>query len=104
MKIKYSLLSVAVSGLLLAACSPEENSLPGIDLTTQQMNEGNGFTVSVDTETNYVTFNSLLPNSKTIYWEYGPKPEEEPTSVCRATLSVLLTRWALPSQANIMYA
>ena len=76
MKIKYSLLSVAVSGLLLAACSPEENSLPGIDLTTQQMNEGNGFTVSVDTETNYVTFNSLLPNSKTIYWEYGPKPEE----------------------------
>lgn len=76
MKLYNTILSVIAGGMLLTACSPDEYSLPAIDLSTQQMNEGQGFTVSVDASTNYVTFTSLLPSDKLIYWEYGPKPEE----------------------------
>ncbi len=76
MKLKYIMFSALASGMMLTACSPEEYSLADINLTTQQMNEGNGFTVDIDQNTNSVTFSSLLGNDKTIYWEYGPKPAE----------------------------
>lgn len=62
-------------GLLATACTPEEYSISGIDLTTEQMNVGQGFNISVDQSTNYATFTSNL-QGKTIYWEYGPAPEE----------------------------
>lgn len=76
MKLKYILYSALASGMMLTACSPEEYSLSPIGVTTQQMSEGQGFSVNVDQNTNLVTFISLLGSEKTIYWEYGPKPAE----------------------------
>lgn len=76
MKLKNIFFSVLTAGALFAACSPEEYSMSAIDVTTAQMNEGQGFNISIDQNTNYVTFTSLLSNNKTIYWEYGPKPAE----------------------------
>lgn len=62
--------------MLTAACSPEEVSLDDKNLTSEQISEGEGFTVSVDQNTNQVTFQSQMPSAYSVYWEYGPKPAE----------------------------
>lgn len=66
---------------LLAACTPESDSLGNIDLTPAQLAENTGFSVEVDQSTNQVTFKSLLPSSYSVYWEYGPAPTSDDVSV-----------------------
>lgn len=78
-KIRYSLLSVVM--LLLAACTPESDSMGVIDLTSQQLAENTGFSVNVDQTTNQVTFTSLLPSKYSVYWEYGPAPTSDDVSI-----------------------
>lgn len=79
----YSLLASAV--MLLAACTPESDDLGAIDVTSAQLAEGSGFTVSVDQTTNQVTFTSLMPSSYSVYWEYGPMPAEGATASVSGT-------------------
>ena len=77
MKLKNLLYSVTAGVvMLLAACTPDKDSLGAVDVTAAQLSEGSGFTVSVDQTTNQVTFTSKMPSSYSVYWEYGPKPAE----------------------------
>lgn len=77
MKLKYFAYSLLASVvMLLAACSPESDDLGAIDVTSAQLAEGTGFTISVDQSTNQATFTSLMPSSYSVYWEYGPMPAE----------------------------
>lgn len=78
MIFKHKIYSVLAFMLMLmtAACSPESESLGEIDLTQAQINEGQGFTISVDQNTNYVTFESKLPANYSVYWEYGTQDSE----------------------------
>ncbi len=77
MKLR-NLIYTVLAGLtvMMAACSPESDSLGAVDLTAAQLAEGAGFTVEVDQNTNQVVFKSLLPSNYSVYWEYGPKPAD----------------------------
>ena len=78
MKTKNLLYSVLTSiVMLLAACTPDSDSMGALDLTSAQLAENAGFSVDVDQATNQVTFKSLLPSSYSVYWEYGPAPSSE---------------------------
>ena len=82
MKTKNLLYGLMISLVwLLAACTPESDSLGNIDLTPAQLAENTGFSVEVDQSTNQVTFKSLLPSSYSVYWEYGPAPTSDDVSV-----------------------
>lgn len=92
MKLTHCLYTTLMGALTLAAasCTPDENSLVAVELTTAQLNEGSGFSVEVDQNTNYVTCKSLLPSRYSVYWEYGKKPAagEEPSVSGTSTESV----------------
>ena len=82
MKTKNLLYGVLTSiVMLLAACTPDSDSMGAIDLTTAQLAENTGFSVNVDQTTNQVTFTSLLPSSYSVYWEYGPAPTSDDISI-----------------------
>jgi hypothetical protein len=82
MKTKNLLYSVLASiVMLLAACTPDSDSMGAIDLTAAQLGENSGFSVNVDQSTNQVTFTSLLPSSYSVYWEYGPAPTSDDVSI-----------------------
>ena len=82
MKTKNLLYSVLASiVMLLAACTPDSDSMGNIDLTAAQLAENTGFSVNVDQSTNQVTFTSLLPSSYSVYWEYGPAPTSDDVSI-----------------------
>ena len=72
---------IAAVVMLMAACTPDSDSLGAIDLTTAQLAENTGFTVDVDQSTNQVVFKSLLPSSYSVYWEYGPAPTSDDVSI-----------------------
>ena len=77
MKLKNLLYSVTAGvAMLLAACTPDSDSLGATDVNAAQLSEGSGFTVSVNQTTNQVIFTSKMPSSYSVYWEYGPKPAE----------------------------
>lgn len=78
MRLKHFIYSVfaGIVAVTMAACTPESDELGGISITSEQLAEGKGFTVDVDQTTNQVTFKSLVPNSYSVYWEYGPMPAE----------------------------
>ena len=82
MKTKNLLYGLMMSLVwLLAACTPESDSMGNIDLSPAQLAENTGFSVAVDQSTNQVTFKSLLPSSYSVYWEYGPAPTSDDVSV-----------------------
>lgn len=82
MKTKNLLYGLMISLVwLIAACTPDSDSMGNIDLTTAQLAENTGFSVDVDQSTNQVTFKSLLPTCYSVYWEYGPAPTSEDVSV-----------------------
>lgn len=60
--------------MLTASCSPDANELGSMDVTSAQLAAGQGFTINVDQSTNLVTFQSQMPSSYSVYWEFGPKP------------------------------
>ena len=66
---------------LTDACSPDSDMMGALDLTTAQLAENTGFSVSVDQNTNQVTFTSLLPSNYSVYWEYGPAPTSDDVSI-----------------------
>ena len=66
---------------LTDACSPDSDMMGALDLTTAQLAENTGFSVSVDQNTNQVTFTSLLPSKYSVYWEYGPAPTSDDVSI-----------------------
>ena len=66
---------------LTDACSPDSDMMGTLDLTTAQLAENTGFSVSVDQNTNQVTFTSLLPSKYSVYWEYGPAPTSDDVSI-----------------------
>ena len=68
MKTKNLIYSVLASiVMLLAACTPDSDSMGAVDLTTAQLAENTGFSVNVDQSTNQVTFTSSLPSSYSVY-------------------------------------
>ena len=77
--VHYALCIAAV--LLMAGCTPESDSMGTVDLTTAQLAENTGFSVNVDQTTNQVVFQSLLPSSYSVYWEYGPAPTSDAVSI-----------------------
>ena len=78
-KLLYGALMSIV--MLIAACTPDSDSMGALDLTTSQLAENTGFSVNVDQSTNQVTFTSLLPSSYSVYWEYGPAPTSDDVSI-----------------------
>lgn len=73
MKLRYLICSaLASAAMLFTACTPDDDSLGGIDVTA----EGINFTVDVDQATNQVVFKSDMSSSYSVYWEYGPMPAE----------------------------
>ena len=62
--------ALALAGLALTACTPEEYELGGQTLTKADLTEGVAYTVEVDQNTNTVTMRSLMPSSYTVLWEY----------------------------------
>ena len=72
---------IAAVVMLMAACTPDSDSMGAIDLTSAQLAENSGFTVDVDQSTNQVVFKSLLPSSYSVYWEYGPAPTSDDVSI-----------------------
>lgn len=77
MRLKYFLYSILASVvMLMTACSPDKDGLGGIDVTSEQLAAGKGFSIDVNQETNQVTFKSLMPSSYSVYWEYGPMPAD----------------------------
>lgn len=77
MKLRYLIYSaIASAAMLVNACTPDDDSLGGIDVTPDDITMGVGFTIDVDQKSNHVTFTSLMPSSYTTYWEYGPMPAD----------------------------
>ena len=66
---KHIFSSLAAIALLLTACSPDEHSLGGVDMTTDDLKQGIAFSVSVDAD-NTVTLTSLLDKSYNCYWTH----------------------------------
>lgn len=77
MRLRYLICSAIVSAaMLFNACTPDDDSLGGIDVTADDIAAGIGFSIDVDQKSNQVTFTSLMPSSYTTYWEYGPMPAD----------------------------
>ena len=69
MKTKNLIYGLMVCLICLTdACSPDSDMMGALDLTTAQLAENTGFSVSVDQNTNQVTFTSLLPSKYSVYW------------------------------------
>lgn len=86
MRLKYFIYSVLASVMMyMTACTPDKDELGGIDITPAQLAKDKGFTVEVDQTTNLVTFKSLLPSSYSVYWEYGPMPDEDADAAVSGT-------------------
>ena len=69
MRLKYFLYSILASVvMLMTACSPDKDGLGGIDVTSEQLAAGKGFSIDVNQETNQVTFKTLMPSSYSVYW------------------------------------
>ena len=82
MKTKNLIYGLMVCLICLTdACSPDSDMMGALDLTTAQLAENTGFSVSVDQNTNQVTFTSLLPSKYSVYWEYGPAPTSDDVSI-----------------------
>lgn len=73
--------------ICMIGCTPDLNKLGDIDLTESQLAEGTGFSVDVDQSTNQVVFKSLLPNSYSVYWEYGPAPTSDAVSISGTSIA-----------------
>ena len=56
-----------MAALLLTACSPDEHSLGGQDITSADLVQGVAFDINVDGQNN-VTFSSKLGKNYACYW------------------------------------
>ena len=67
-KFIYSLMAAAT--MLLTACSPDDYSLGGKDLTAADLAQGIAYTVTIDQATNTVQLTSLLDSKYTVLWTH----------------------------------
>lgn len=66
-KINLAVASFMMAALLLTACSPDEHSLGGQDITSADLVQGVAFDINVDGQNN-VTFSSKLGKNYACYW------------------------------------
>lgn len=77
-KIFSTLATIAMAGLAMTSCTPEDFDLGTKALTPADLTEGVAYSVVVDQETNTVTMKSLLPSSYTVLWEYDGGRSQKP--------------------------